>query len=165
MNYWSGNVSLYLDDPPTGPHTYQRSCEFQQPNNFKALTFQVYGSVFITTIIFSPIFGKFINSIGSRNLFLYGTFLAGSTTALFGFLEFVNGSTAFFVLSLSIRVVSAIGESAFFCAIYPLATSVSLELIKIGKILAFADLGNVHRLKTRFCLMKQIIWMGLTKDV
>ena len=43
--------------------------------------------MFITTIIFSPIFGKYINSIGSQNLFLYGTFLAGSTNVLFGFLQ------------------------------------------------------------------------------
>ena len=39
---------------------------------------QVYGSVFITTIIFSPIFGKYIGHIGSRRLFIYGTFVAGN---------------------------------------------------------------------------------------
>jgi MFS family permease len=48
--------------------------------------------VFITTILFSPIFGKYINTIGSRNLFLYGTFLAGSTNILFGFLQYVVGT-------------------------------------------------------------------------
>lgn len=86
-------------------------------------TGMVYGSVFITTIIFSPIFGKYIKCIGSRNLFLYGTFVAGATNILFGFLEWVNHPTAFLVLSFATRVVSAIGESAFFCSVYPLATA------------------------------------------
>jgi MFS family permease len=80
--------------------------------------------VFVTTILFSPVFGKFINAIGSRNLFLYGTFLAGSTNILFGFLEYIQDPTTFFALSLAVRITSAIGESAFFCAIYPLATEV-----------------------------------------
>jgi len=85
-------------------------------------TGMVYSSVFITTIIFSPIFGKYIGYLGSRRLFIYGTFVAGATNILFGFLEWVEDSTSFLALSLSIRIVSAIGESAFFCAIYPLAT-------------------------------------------
>ena len=102
-------------------------CHVKKAISQKNCFFQVYGSVFITTIVFSPIFGKFINSIGSRNLFLYGTFLAGSSNVLFGFLQYVNGSSEFFYLSLAVRIVSAIGESAFFCAIYPLATAVSIK--------------------------------------
>ncbi len=100
--------------------------------------------MFVTTILFSPIFGKYIHTIGSRNLFLYGTFLAGSSNVLFGFLEYVEETRTFFVLSMAIRlvfqkaknhsapalifiilrIVSAVGEAAFFCAIYPLATQV-----------------------------------------
>ena len=85
---------------------------------------KVYGSVFVTTILFSPFFGKYINTIGSRSLFIYGTFLAGSTSVLFGFLQWVNDPEAFLGLSLAIRFFSAIGEAAFFCAVYPLATQV-----------------------------------------
>ena len=50
--------------------------------------------------------------------------MAGSTNILFGFLDYVADTQTFLALSLAVRVVSAIGESAFFCAIYPLATAV-----------------------------------------
>ena len=85
---------------------------------------QVYGSVFITTILTSPIFGKYIEAIESRQLFIYGTFLAGVTNIIFGFLQWVNDPLPFLILSLLIRMVSAVGESAFFCAVYPLAAQV-----------------------------------------
>lgn len=82
----------------------------------------VYGCAFVTTIIFSPIFGKYIETIGSRKLFLYGTFLAGATNILFGFLQWSYDPQIFLALSLSVRIISAIGESAFFSSIYPLIT-------------------------------------------
>lgn len=85
----------------------------------------VYGSVFITTILSSPFFGKYIDKIGSRSMFLGGAFLAGSTNVLFGCLQWVTGTNAFFGLSLAIRFVSALGESAFFSSIYPLVMRVS----------------------------------------
>lgn len=85
----------------------------------------MYGSVFITTIVTSPIFGKYIESIGSRQLFIYGTFLAGVTNVIFGFLQWVDDPLPFLILSLLIRMVSAVGESAFFCAVYPLAAQVN----------------------------------------
>ena len=66
----------------------------------------VYGSAFVTTIVFSPIFGKYIEVIGSRKLFLYGTFLAGATNVLFGFLQWIEDQNLFLALSLSIRIVS-----------------------------------------------------------
>lgn len=85
-------------------------------------TGMVYGSVFVATVVFSPLFGKYIGVIGSRRMFLYGTFLTGATNVLFGFLEWVEDPTSFLALSLSIRIVSAIGESAFFTSVFPLAT-------------------------------------------
>jgi len=48
--------------------------------------------------------------------------LIGLTNVLFGLLQWVEDSTSFLALSLTIRIVSAIGESAFFCAVFPLAT-------------------------------------------
>eukprot|EP00095_Tigriopus_kingsejongensis_P007961 maker-scaffold135_size322082-snap-gene-0.13 protein:Tk07961 transcript:maker-scaffold135_size322082-snap-gene-0.13-mRNA-1 annotation:"mfs-type transporter c6orf192" len=81
----------------------------------------VYGSVFITSILFSPVFGKYIERIGSRRLFLYGTFVAGAANTIFGFLQWVDERVPFLVLSLLIRIVSAVGEAAFFSAVYPIA--------------------------------------------
>ena len=74
--------------------------------------------------------------------------LIGLTNVLFGLLQWVEDSTSFLALSLTIRIgkqaiffllndgqiltflffhflVSAIGESAFFCAVFPLATKVT----------------------------------------
>nr|ACO10895.1 MFS-type transporter C6orf192 [Caligus rogercresseyi] len=81
----------------------------------------VYSVAFITTIIFAPIFGKYISRIGSKQLFIGGTFLAGTTNILFGLLEWVIDRDQFFGLSVAIRVVTATGEAAFFSSIYPLA--------------------------------------------
>ena len=81
----------------------------------------VYGSVFITTIVFSPIFGTYIGVLGAKRLFVYGTFLAGAANVLFGFLQWVEGTYAFLSLSLAIRFTSAVGEAALFSSAYPLA--------------------------------------------
>ena len=85
---------------------------------------QVYGSVFFTTIVFSPIFGKYIERIGSRNLFLLGTLIAGIGNIGFGFLQWVDNTYPFLTLSLIIRIISAMGEAAFFTAVYPLTVDV-----------------------------------------
>ena len=102
--------------------------------------FQVYGSVFFTTIVFSPIFGKYIERIGSRNLFLLGTLIAGIGNIGFGFLQWVDNTYPFLTLSLIIRIISAMGEAAFFTAVYPLTVDVrsfnelfmtNLQILKI----------------------------------
>ena len=86
--------------------------------------FQVYGSIFFTTIVFSPIFGKYIEHIGSRNLFLLGTLIAGIANIGFGFLQWIDKAYPFLMLSLIIRIISAMGEAAFFTAVYPLTVDV-----------------------------------------
>ena len=72
-----------------------------------------------------PIFGKYIYKLGAQRLFIWGLFLAGVTNIAFGYLMYVNGAKLFWSLSLLIRILSAIGESALFAAVYPLATKVS----------------------------------------
>ena len=86
--------------------------------------FQVYGS-FFTTIVFSPIFGKYIDCIGSKNLFLVGTLIAGVSNIGFGLLQWVDKTYPFLALSIIIRIVSAMGEAAFFTAVYPLTIDVN----------------------------------------
>ena len=66
----------------------------------------VYGCAFVTTIVFFPLFGKYIESIGSRKLFLYGTSLAGTTNILFGFLQWIDDPKVFLVLSQIVRIIS-----------------------------------------------------------
>ena len=80
--------------------------------------------------MFSPIFGKYIERIGSRNLFLLGTLIAGLANIGFGFLQWVNKTYPFLTLSLAIRIISAMGEAAFFTAVYPLTVDVSSILLE-----------------------------------
>ena len=120
-----------------------RKCGNQRVHDYMSV-FQVYGSVFFTTIVFSPIFGKYIERIGSRNLFLLGTLIAGIGNIGFGFLQWVDNTYPFLTLSLIIRIISAMGEAAFFTAVYPLTVDVSsfnelfitnLQILKIFFIL------------------------------
>ena len=47
----------------------------------------VLGSVFITTIIFTPLVGKYIDILGARKTLIIGSFLVGLGNFLFGFLS------------------------------------------------------------------------------
>ena len=80
----------------------------------------------------SPIFGKYLDVLGSRRLFLSGAFVAGATNVAFGFLEWVDGAGLFLGLSLLIRVASAVGEAAFFSSVYPLAVQVLSHSQQMG---------------------------------
>ena len=86
--------------------------------------FKVYGSTFFTTVVFSPVFGKYIKRIGSRNLFLLGTFIAGTANIGFGFLQWIDKAYPFLMLSIIIKIISGMGEAAFFTAVYPLTFEV-----------------------------------------
>ena len=98
----------------------------------------VLGSVFITTIIFTPIFGKYIDVLGARKFLIFGCFVVGLGNISFGFLEQVQDTKTFFALSIVIRVITAIGESAVAPAAYPLAgKQVSKE--NYGKAIATAE--------------------------
>ena len=98
----------------------------------------VLGSVFITTIIFTPIFGKYIDVLGARKFLILGCFVVGVGNISFGFLESVQDTQLFFALSIVIRVITAIGESAVAPAAYPLAgKQVSKE--NNGKAVAAAE--------------------------
>ena len=114
--------------------------------------FQVYGSVFFTTIVFSPIFGKYIERIGSRNLFLLGTLIAGIGNIAFGFLQWVDQTYPFLTLSLIIRIISAMGEAAFFTAVYPLTVDVSSSIFPSS----FIRYSKARRLITVSLFRRQV---------
>ncbi|XP_040583649.1 MFS-type transporter SLC18B1 isoform X1 [Lepeophtheirus salmonis] len=125
LQTWS-NLIVFAVSEVLGGITYSLLSPFYtQEAQSKGMTVSetgmVYSVAFITTIIFAPIFGKHISRIGSKQLFIGGTFLAGTTNILFGLLEWVYDRTSFFALSMAIRIVTATGEAAFFSSIYPLA--------------------------------------------
>ena len=53
-----------------------------------------------------------------------GTLIAGISNIGFGFLQWVDMTYSFLTLSLIIRIITAMGEAAFFTAIYPLTIDV-----------------------------------------
>ena len=86
---------------------------------------QVFGSVFLTTILATPVFSRYMETFGCRFFFVYGTLLSAISNILFGALQWIDDAQVFFALSLILRIVTALGESAFFSAIYPLTSRVS----------------------------------------
>ena len=87
----------------------------------------VYSSTFLTFMLCSPIFGKYIEIIGSRKMFLLGTLIAGIGNTSFGLLQWVDGKHAFLGLSLIIRIISAMAEAALFTAVSPLTINAASE--------------------------------------
>jgi len=81
----------------------------------------VFSSAFVLQIVSTPIFGKYLHKIGSSRLFIFGSILSGVTNILFGFLPRFESGQMFLAMSLVIRSLTAIGESAMSTGVYPLA--------------------------------------------
>jgi len=82
----------------------------------------VYASIYLTQIVCMPLLSKFISRIGANRMFTGGLCLSGVSNLAFGYLQYADGPALFFSLSLFVLVVSALGASALFAAVYPLAT-------------------------------------------
>lgn len=112
---------------------------FPQEAEKKGCTATEYGLVFgifeLTVFIVSPFLGKHINDLGAKKvsgryiqmidslqtlstlqIFNLGIFTTGSCSIMFGFLDKLENGTAFIGFSFVIRVIEAIGNSAFLTA-------------------------------------------------
>ena len=98
----------------------------------------VIGTMFITVVLSTPLFGKYIEKLGARRFLILGSFLIGSGNFVFGFLSFVQNTAAFFSLSIIIRFVIALGDSAVGPAAFTLAGKQVGEKHK-GRALAGAE--------------------------
>jgi len=81
----------------------------------------VFAAVFVLQIIFTPLFGKFLKSIGSTRLFIIGVLTSGASNIMFGFLPVINDGSLFLGASITVRSITALGEAAMNTAVYPLA--------------------------------------------
>lgn len=81
----------------------------------------VFASAFVLQIVSTPIFGKYLHKIGSSRLFIIGAIISGVTNIMFGFLPNIKSGNIFLGLSLTIRSMTAVGESAMSTSVYPLA--------------------------------------------
>ena len=87
----------------------------------------VYCCRYFMIIVSSPLFGKYIERIGSRKMLLLGTLVTALGTSSFGFLHLIEGRDAFFGLSLTIRIITSVAGTALATAIYPLTINAAGE--------------------------------------
>ena len=98
----------------------------------------VMGTVFITTLIFTPVCGKYIQVLGAKKFLITGSFIVGLGNFMFGFLSKLEDKNTFFSLSILIRFIIAIGQAAAGPAAYTLAGKQVTEKHK-GKAISAAE--------------------------
>ena len=98
----------------------------------------VLGSVFITTLVFTPIMGRYMGRLGARKFLLAGSMVCALGNLGSGWLDQIETGTSFFVVSLVVRIITAIGESAVPPAALTLA-SLQVQKSNEGKAIALCE--------------------------
>ncbi|CAD6189330.1 unnamed protein product [Caenorhabditis auriculariae] len=73
----------------------------------------VFGIFEFTMCITALIFGYFMTTLGAKRMFVAGLGVTGTTAIMFGFLNFLPSGRLFFWASVFVRVMEALGDSAF----------------------------------------------------
>ncbi|KAK3752933.1 hypothetical protein RRG08_066630 [Elysia crispata] len=73
----------------------------------------VFSSYEFVNFIATPVFGNFVSEIGAKFMYAVGISVAGTCSVLFGFLDQGPGGLTFIAMSLLVRIVEALGMSAF----------------------------------------------------
>jgi len=81
----------------------------------------VFATVFILQVVFTPLFGKYIRKLGAVRLLVAGSIMSGLANLGLGFVNMIDSVEVFFVVSLLMRSMTAVGESAINISVYPLA--------------------------------------------
>ena len=87
----------------------------------------IYSCKYFVIIVASPLLGKYIERIGSRKMLFIGTLVTALGTSSYGFLQLIEGKYAFLGLSLTIRIITSVAETALSTAIYPLTINAAGE--------------------------------------
>lgn len=107
----------------------------------------VFSIFALTEFIFGPICGKLLPVVGSRFMFLTGTFFAGGTTVVFGLLDFIpyqeDQGLMFLIFCLVTRVLMALGCSVFGTASFAIIINEFPDSIAfvLGVLETFTGLG------------------------
>ncbi|CAL8093269.1 unnamed protein product [Orchesella dallaii] len=95
---------------------------YPQEAESKGVTPSQYGFVFgifeFVKVFASPLYGKYMNQLGTRKIFLGSLYIVAICSILFGLLDEISDATTFLVCSLALRVVEAIGSSGYSCALF-----------------------------------------------
>ncbi|WKY16403.1 hypothetical protein Q1695_001226 [Nippostrongylus brasiliensis] len=103
----------------------------------------VFGIFELVMFVTAPLFGKYMNTIGSKNMFVLGLAITGITAILFGFLNFLPSGNIFFFASLAIRIFEAIGDAAFVTSSFAISAKCfpGNIAVVVGIMETFAGLG------------------------
>ena len=102
----------------------------------------VFGIFELTVFIASPYIGSMINAWGARRVFNLGIFTTGTCSILFGLLDYIDNPWVFITFSFVIRIIEAVGNSAFLTSSF---TIIAREFpANIGSI--FANLETLFGL-------------------
>ncbi|KJH44148.1 transporter, major facilitator family protein [Dictyocaulus viviparus] len=103
----------------------------------------VFGVFELVMFVMAPLFGKYMTTIGSKNMFTLGLAITGITAILFGFLNFLPSGTIFFLASVLIRILEAIGDAAFVTSSFAISAKCfpGNIAVVVGIMETFAGLG------------------------
>ncbi|KAK3923552.1 MFS-type transporter SLC18B1 [Frankliniella fusca] len=100
---------------------------YPQEAEAKGSTATEYGLVFgifeLVSFLSSPLFGKYLDTIGAKFTLTSGIFVAAVSCMLFGLLDLVIGHGEFIGLSFAVRIVEALGASAALTAAFAIIAS------------------------------------------
>ncbi|KAK6062115.1 transporter, major facilitator family protein [Cooperia oncophora] len=103
----------------------------------------VFGIFELVMFVMAPIFGRYMTLIGSKNMFTLGLAITGITAILFGFLNYLPSGNIFFLASLMIRILEAVGDAAFVTSSFAISAKCfpgNIAVI-VGVMETFAGLG------------------------
>lgn len=98
----------------------------------------VLGTIYIVTILCTPLSATLIGKFGGSAVFFTGTLLCGLGNVCFGFLCWVQNGHVYFIMSLLCRSISAVGEALITPTAYPLGANQFSEIHK-GKSISFVE--------------------------
>ncbi|KAK6033514.1 transporter, major facilitator family protein [Ostertagia ostertagi] len=103
----------------------------------------VFGIFELVMFVMAPIFGRYMTVIGSKNMFTLGLAITGITAILFGFLNYLPSGNIFFLASLLVRILEAVGDAAFVTSSFAISAKCfpgNIAVI-VGVMETFAGLG------------------------
>ncbi len=71
----------------------------------------IFGVFQLAVLILSPIFGKYLDKLGIKFLFVSGLFLSSGSEILFGLLNRCPDGYIYFIMCMACRIVTALGGS------------------------------------------------------
>ncbi|XP_035430098.1 MFS-type transporter SLC18B1 [Spodoptera frugiperda] len=98
------------------------------------IVFSFYAVVMFLT---SPLFGKFLPTVGAKFLFTGGMFVAGACNVLFGTLALIEDAQMFTILCFVVRGMEALGASAYSTASYVFVVNTFPD--SIGSVLGILE--------------------------